>query len=434
MDILLFCIEVMMNVFAMTDLWLILYLLFGCDMKMTVRNILTADLVFAAIFVVISIALEGHNTIIMGYMCLYNVLVTILLCNSRRIRAVLLTVPAILVYSQFGSFVDLIEKLTGLNSFYLTHSTGYSRTVFEMLSDMLICLVLLLLLRTRVAKSKSIQLTIGEGIVLSVFCMFSPVIVIGLEWFEGLVHAPAYRVVWVLFMIILNVAVVYGIAYRKRAVYYKQMSEDYKKEFEAEYSLFKDYKEKQQDTIKFRHDWKNHMLLLQEMMEKEEYEKAECYFKELTKSVSDSTWKVVTGNELVDMILATKSGELEEYGIILQCKGDTSPLGFMKQVDLLILLSNLLDNAIEANAKVEGKRYICMKTRETGGACYLELANPMEGRLKRSREKILTTKEDKESHGIGLSNVYDIIASYHGKCQTEEKHGEYKIKMVFPLV
>jgi len=356
-----------------------------------------------------------------------------MLCNSRRVQAVLLTIPAVLVYAQFGTFMDLFEKLAGLEKYYLMNSDGHMQTVISMISDMTMCIVLVLLSKTSVAKTKSVQLTIGEGILISVFCFFSPAIVVGLEWFEGMVNAPVYHFAWVTFMIILNVAVVYAIAYRKRATYYKQLSEGYKKEFEAEYSFFQDYKEQQQDTIKFRHDWKNHMLLLQEMMKNEEYEKAENYFQELTKSVPETTVKVLTGNEMADMILGTKTGVLKEQGILLQYKGDMSPLKFMKQVDCCILFSNLLDNAIEANMRVTGKRYIRIQAKSTGGSFYLEIENPMQGKLVRHDKKILTTKVKKEGHGIGLSNVCDIITSYDGEYHIEEKHGQYKIQMVFPV-
>lgn len=432
MDILLFFIEVMMNVFAMTDLWLILYLLFGCDMKISLRNVVLADAIFFVSFVVISVVLEGHDWIIFAFMCLYNIAVTLLLCNSHRIRAVFLTVPAILVYSQFNSFLNLFEKIAGLEKYYLMNSDGHMQTVVGMTSDMMMCIVLVLLSKTRVAKTKSIQLTIGEGIVVSIFCMFSPVIVVGLEWFEGLVNAPAYRVVWVLFMIILNIAVIYAIAHRKRATYYRQLSEDYKKEFETEYSFFKDYKEQQKDTIKFRHDWKNHMLLLQEMLKKEEYEKAEEYFKELTKAVPESATKIATGNELVDIIVSTKVNVMEEYEITLQCKGDMAKLSFMKHMDLCSLLSNLLDNAIEANANVSGEKYILLQIKITGGAICLEMSNPMEGELIWQNNRIVSTKKEKEGHGIGLQNVFDIIKQYDGEYRITTKNNIYKIQMVFP--
>jgi sensor histidine kinase YesM len=123
----------------------------------------------------------------------------------------------------------------------------------------------------------------------------------------------------------------------------------------------------------------------------------------------------------------------QEHGIDLQYKGDMSPLRFMKQVDCCILLSNLIDNAIEANSKVEKERYIKVTAKATGGLFYLEIANPMKGQLIREDDKILTTKEDREKHGIGLSNVYDIIASYEGTYQIEEQEGEYKIQISFPL-
>lgn len=432
MDILLFCIESMMNVFAMIDLWLILYLLFGCDMRVNFRNMAVAGTVFLAGFVAVSILLEGHNSLIMAYMCLYNVGVTIFLCNSHRFRAVLLTIPAVLVYSQFGAFIDLFEKLTGLDRYFIMASDGHMQTSLAMISDMTLCIVLVILTKTRVAKTKSIQLNLWEGIFISVFCIFSPVIMIGLEWFEGLVNAPAYRFVWVVFMIILNVAVVYAIAHRKQATYYRRLSEDYKKEFEEEYLLFRDYKKRQQDTIKFRHDWQNHMLLMQGMMEKGEYEKAESYFRDLTEKMPQSVTKIATGNEMADMVFAAKTGMLQENEIALCYKGDMGPIKFMKQVDCCILLSNLIDNAIEANIKVGKERYIRISAKMTGGLFYLEIANPMTGKLVRSDKKILTTKEDAENHGIGLSNVYDIIASYNGTYRVDDADEEYKIQISFP--
>ncbi len=433
MDVLLFCIETMMNVFAMIDLWLILYLLFGCDMKVSIRNMAVAGGVFAVGFVALSLLLQGDNPLIMAYMCLYNACVTLLLCKSHRFRAVLLTIPAILVYSQFGSFMDLFEKLAGLDRYYIMASDGHMQTSVAMISDMAMCLVLTLLTKTRAAKSKNIALTLGEGIVISVFCMFSPVIVIGLEWFEGMVNAPAYRIVWVLFMIILNVAVVYAIAHRKRATYYHRLSEDYKKEFEEEYLLFRDYKKQQQDTIKFRHDWNNHMLILQEMMEKEEYEKAEDYFRQLTERMPETVTKIATGNEMADMVFGAKSGTMNEKAIDFQYIGDMSPIKVMRQADCCILLSNLLDNAIEANEKVSGKRYICVTAKKTAGLFYLEIVNPMQGDLVWEGEKPVTTKEDKGSHGIGLSNVCDIIASYNGTYRIEEEGQKYKIQISVPL-
>lgn len=431
-DVWSFVISNMMNMFAMLDLWLILKLLFGCDMKITQRNLVWAAVGFLALFGVMTFCLEAEQTffIFLG-MCAYNMLVTLILTNSHRVKTVLLTIPAALVYSQFSLFMDLVGRLTGLERVIVGSAEQQPISLIDCISDVSLFLLLMLLGKIKLGKLRSVQLTTMEGILVSVFCAFSPVMIFGFEWFEQMADNALFNVTWVLFVIILNIAVVYAIAHRKKATYYRLLSEDYKKEFEAEYSFFKDYKEKQKDTIKFRHDWRNHMLLLQEMLRNDEYEKAENYFKELTATTSNPSQTIATGNEVVDMILSMKMNVLEQLEIALLCKGDFSKFDFMSYVDCCILLSNLLDNAIEANEKVQGKRYISLRTKSTDGMFYLEIKNPMEGELQLEKGRIMTTKNEKEYHGIGLQNVRDMLERYKGEYHIMTEKNEYIIQMVF---
>lgn len=41
------------------------------------------------------------------------------------------------------------------------------------------------------------------------------------------------------FVIVLNIAVFYGIIYRNHAKYYKELSENFKEQFDSEYAYFK---------------------------------------------------------------------------------------------------------------------------------------------------------------------------------------------------
>ncbi len=428
-----FIIANLMNVFAMLDIWLILFVLFDSDMRITPRNLAVAASVFAILFVGITYAFEGHNNIIFGFMCTYNVFVTCILTKKHRVKTMLLSIPAVLVYSQFNFFFSLIFKLLNLENIYVLKSAQGELAMDYVISDGILFFLLVCIARSKMGRSHTTQLSVAEGVLLSVFCAFSPMIVWGFEWFEGQANDVLYSITWVLFMVILNIAVIYAIAHRKRATYYRKLSEDYKREFEAEYSFFADYKEQQQDTIKFRHDWKNHMLLLQEMLNQEEYEKAEDYFKELTATTTSSVYKIATGNEFVDMILSTKTNVLAESEIVLQCKGDFSGMDFMRNTDCCILLSNLLDNAIEANKQIDGKRYIELLVRKTAGMTYVEMKNPMEGTLQRKDNQIVSTKPKREYHGIGLQNVYEILEQYKGKANITTEQNEYTIQMVFPV-
>ncbi|MCM1161220.1 MAG: GHKL domain-containing protein [Roseburia sp.] len=424
-------ISLFLNVFAMLNIWFILNLLFGCDMKLTLRNLAIASGVFVFIEYIDMHIFEKQQELGAILMFAYNVLVTLILTKKKRMKTLLLTIPALLVYAEFGIFLDLVERIIGIDQYYIGMGK-FSLTDF--IADPLLFAFLVWLNRTKVAKVKSVQLTIGEGVIVSLFCFFSPALIKGLEWFEGMIYARIYKIVWICFMIILNIAVVYAIAHRKMATYYRQLSENYKKEFETEYSFFKNYKKQQEDTIKFRHDWKNHMLLLQEMLEKEQYGKAESYFKELTAATPKTVQKIATGNELLDMILSMKMDILEENEITLHCKGALSEFNFMKYADSCILLSNLIDNAIEANAKVINNSHsILLAAKKTEQLFYLEISNPIEGNLQQENDRILTTKAEKGNHGIGLQNVHDVLEKYGGEYHITTQNQEYTIQMIFPV-
>ncbi len=232
------------------------------------------------------------------------------------------------------------------------------------------------------------------------------------------------------FLLITSGMVTFTIVHRKKAQYYKKLSEDYKEQFTQEYSYFQDYKEQQSDIVKFRHDWKNHMLLLQEMLNHGEYEKAKTYFTKLSEKTVQSKHKILTGNEIVDLILASKTDELKYNQIKLTCTGSLEPFAFMENVDCCILFSNLIDNAIEANLKLEMGRYITIAAHRTNQMLYIEISNPIEDMAKMIETRFQTTKKKPEKHGIGLRTVYEIFRKYHIEYYIITNEHEFLIQML----
>ena len=226
---------------------------------------------------------------------------------------------------------------------------------------------------------------------------------------------------------------VFIFTHRKKVRYYKELSENYKEQFTQKYSYFQNYKEKQSDIAKFRHDWKNHMLLLQEMLNHGEYEKAKTYFTELSEKTVQSQQRILTGNEILDLILASKADELEQNQIKLTCNGRLETFHFMEDVDCCSLFSNLIDNAIEANLKLEQGRYITITTNRTNKLLYVEISNPMKDMAKVIETGFQTTKKESEKHGIGLKNVYEIFRKYHIEYYIITNEQEFSIQMLFEI-
>lgn len=95
---------------------------------------------------------------------------------------------------------------------------------------------------------------------------------------------------------------------------------------------------------------------------------------------------------------------------------------------MCILLGNLLDNAIEAEEKLEGMREINLCIREEK-MIYIKIKNrigPDEvGNTTR------TTKENEEFHGFGLQSVNEIVDKYNGIIQIEKCSNYFEVEIFF---
>ena len=78
---------------------------------------------------------------------------------------------------------------------------------------------------------------------------------------------------------------------------------------------------------------------------------------------------------------------------------------------------NLLDNAVQALQKTDGKRELKIAMTYRKGMLFIAVKNTYPGKVHYENGEIVTTKEDTESHGYGLKNVESAAEKYHGICQ-----------------
>jgi len=185
--------------------------------------------------------------------------------------------------------------------------------------------------------------------------------------------------------------------------------------------------------INFRHDWNNHMIVMQELFEQGKYEEAKKYFESFPVAKKSKNKKLLTGNETVDTILAAKADKFEEYMIDLKFYGSLARIAPMEPVDICILFSNLIDNAMEELAKIQGNRYFYVSVTESPNMTMIILKNNMSGELVLESNSIKTSKEDALNHGIGLQNVKEIVSKYNGEYTIETKNREFVIKVILPM-
>ncbi len=187
--------------------------------------------------------------------------------------------------------------------------------------------------------------------------------------------------------------------------------------------------ESQRKIQLLRHDMKNHLLLIQSYIDKQEYESAQRYLMDVTDYMKVKEAHVQTNNSEVDAILNYKIEQAETMGCEVETKIQIPDVCFIPKLDLNILLGNLLDNAIEALSRVD-ERYLYIGLKYQKGVFTVRIYNTFDGKLVRQGEHFLTRKQDHTIHGLGLQHVKDVVKKYDGELVTEVEEGLFKVSIL----
>jgi len=176
-----------------------------------------------------------------------------------------------------------------------------------------------------------------------------------------------------------------------------------------------------------KHDMKNHMAVLQNLIRKRysgEDEEIRQYFEDMCQSVEQLDSRVHTGNAVSDAVVGSKFryAAKKVKGIRLDAKGFMlSDAITIKAYDMGIILNNGLDNAVEACIRMREKQpdaeaYITIRSFRAKNMYFIEIENSFDGTaLARKGSGLpISTKEDKEVHGIGLKNIRKCAVKYGG--------------------
>lgn len=171
--------------------------------------------------------------------------------------------------------------------------------------------------------------------------------------------------------------------------------------------------ENQQLNAQLYHDMKNHILVINSLLEKNKYEQMEQYVKTILDIVKTKnyTW---TGNDVIDCIINIKKTVCEQKKIKMII--DSDPI-YMELNAFVIstIFSNLLDNAIEASVMSEEEfPIITVSVRNINKMIVIKIENPLGRSPMVNNGQLCTQKKDKKSHGWGIKSVASAVEKAGG--------------------
>lgn len=186
---------------------------------------------------------------------------------------------------------------------------------------------------------------------------------------------------------------------------------------------------------KVTHEYKNQILCIESLINTGNYEELKNYIKNISGHLSTELDYIKTNNVIVDAILNSKYRETLEKGIIFIFKLNDLSTIRIEDEDIVVILSNLLSNAIEACEKYSGKKVIKLKFIEEGDNIIISVKNTYNGKLEIKGGEIQTSKlYEIDEHGIGIKNIIDVIEKYQGSYVIQSNKEEFYFSIMLPTI
>ena len=187
---------------------------------------------------------------------------------------------------------------------------------------------------------------------------------------------------------------------------------------EGDMLLLRQHMEMQQESMaaleqnyrmqrKSTHEFEHHLQVLRDLLDRNETDAARDYLDRLKKNRSIHIMNVSSKHPVIDVILNQKYHTARENEIKMQIKVNDLSAQTVPTDSLVVVLTNLLDNAIEACRRLDGYREIFCSILYDDGL-YISIRNTSSP-VEIVDGKIPTTKQDSLSHGFGLLSVTYVL-------------------------
>lgn len=186
------------------------------------------------------------------------------------------------------------------------------------------------------------------------------------------------------------------------------------------------------DYHHLRHDMKNHIACMDRLLSQEKYDDLKKYFYSLSKDIYALDNQIETGNEIVNQVINMKYATSRRLNIPMEIQAAIPKTLDIPDHLLCSVLSNLLDNAIEASAKIQNPE-ISIKVTMVKGYLSITVQNRIEEWQRETALSHKTTKSKPQLHGLGLSIVQETVQKYNGISSFEIENDIYTASIMLEL-
>lgn len=180
------------------------------------------------------------------------------------------------------------------------------------------------------------------------------------------------------------------------------------------------------ETRNLRHDFRQHLLVIDEYAKQGEMEKLTEYVGQFTKSLQEHR-PVLAANPALDAVASHYASVAEAQDTKIAWHIELPSELPVRETDVITIFGNLVENALIAVAEIpEQQREVVVTAKMLSDAMLgITVVNPYEGTITMDKTGLPIT--DRAEHGVGLQSVQSVVKRYHGSLDIQTDNNIFSI-------
>lgn len=179
-----------------------------------------------------------------------------------------------------------------------------------------------------------------------------------------------------------------------------------------------------------RHDFKNHLLVLQGYAASGRMQELQDYISRLSDELTPAAL-IATPSHLLSAIMNTKNEECKQKGVTLVFEQRVSGI-YIDDFHLISVFSNMLDNAITAASKCENG-FVHLRLTSLDSYLEIDCINKHKEQIIHKGENFLSTKPTHQDiHGLGIQSMRKAVRELRGEILIDYTEDSFHVNILVP--
>ena len=416
--------------------YLIFFGIFARGKKIKVKQKISAICLLISIVYVCVHFLKNYTIVKLLMIMLTMLIVIRFLYEISAVKTIILTLLIQGIIGVIDYIVIMIVTARYNNIDILEDSTDLIGVLVIIASRIILFLFLIIIKRISVIKKKNvIDMSNKEWLQFLIFPIFTLITVIVMtnsmvtSYHEDIVNV--YYVIAIV-LIVLNMVVFHLINEIRENSQRIREADVLKQQSIGQLELYNSLRKNYDIQRKRTHEYKNQIMCIDSLLKKKNYNKLEEYINSIFDKLDGQLDMVDTNNEVVNAVINAKYYEALQNDVLFILKiNDLSHIKVSDE-DIVTILSNLLDNAIEAAGQCDiDKRTVGIKLLYEDDVLSIAVSNSYKTEPEIMEDGYMRTiKDDKEQHGLGIRNVVATLEKYNAEYIIDYKNGEFVFSII----